>query len=309
MDFNQLAQMLSDLPQCTQMSDEINCFKPLHHLMAQLSQERQTLSPEADQTEIRRFRGQLFPLVQQSTFCKYVYDKPRGYAGDYITQEMIWLGRTLKGKYLYDGVSRTGELINAFTFDMDNCKANEERVSRLQQYIHNAGPRLMSIGCGSCIELWNLPDDPEKFRKIVLVDQDEGALSRAREKLDGKSGLSCTYHQANVLKYILGKEHMQCGPRDLVYLFGLMDYFPLKSAKKLIQIIWPCVVSGGLLVVTNAHPSNSTKMWMEYVGDWFLDYKTEEMMYEMADGLPGIVSVELMTDDQGVYQYLELRAG
>jgi len=307
MNYTQLESALYSLPELAKQADGINCFESLHNIMAELSQTRQTLTPKADQEEMLRFRSRLLPIVHQSTFCKYVYDKPRGYAGDFLTQEMIWLGRTIKGKHLYDGTSPTGELINAFTFDMANCKANEERVYRLQKYIQQSGPRLMSIGCGSCIELWDLQNGHEGGKQVVLVDQDEAALARAKEKLAKVDALDVTFQQANVLKYILGKSHLQCGPRDLIYLFGLMDYFPLKSAKRLIQTLWPCVASNGLMVITNAHPSNSTRMWMEYVGDWFLDYKTEEMMYDLAKELPGI-SANLVLDDQGVYQFLELRA-
>ena len=307
MNYTQLESALYSLPELAKQADGINCFESLHNIMAELSQTRQTLTPKADQEEMLRFRSRLLPIVHQSTFCKYVYDKPRGYAGDFLTQEMIWFGRTIKGKHLYDGASPIGELINAFTFDMANCKANEERVYRLQKYIQQSGPRLMSIGCGSCIELWDLQNGHEGGKQVVLVDQDEAALARAKEKLAKVDALDVTFQQANVLKYILGKSHLQCGPRDLIYLFGLMDYFPLKSAKRLIQTLWPCVASNGLMVITNAHPSNSTRMWMEYVGDWFLDYKTEEMMYDLAKELPGI-SANLVLDDQGVYQFLELRA-
>lgn len=307
MNFDQLEKSLRVLPAVVSPSAELLPFANLHGMMAELSQERRSLSREEDQLEMSRFRSQLFPVVHESVFCKYVYDKPRGYAGDYITQEMIWLGRTCGGKHLFNGTTRTGELVNAFTFDMANCRANEERVHRLQTYITQSGPRIMSIGCGSCIELWGWRNGNDCPRQVMLVDQDDGALQRAQEMIGRQDHLEVTFEQANVLKYILGKNHLQCGPRDLIYLFGLMDYFPLKSAKRLVQALWPCVAPGGLMVITNAHPDNSTRMWMEYVGDWFLDYKTEEMMYDLADGLTGVASTKLLKDEQGVYQYLNIR--
>jgi SAM-dependent methyltransferase len=275
--------------------------------MRELSLQRNSLTAEEDQHEKTRFRELLFPLVHQSTFCKYVYDKPRGYAGDFITQEMIWLGRTYGGEHLYNGVSRLGQLVNAATFDMDNCKANVERIYRLQEYIKQAGARIMSIGCGSCIELWALAKDNEKNRDIFLVDQDAGALERARSMINSAPYVKVTHHCANILKFILGHCADGVDNRDLIYLFGLLDYFPIKSAKRLIQALWKYIAPGGLLVATNAHPDNPTKMWMEYVGDWFLDYKDEAAMYDLTAGLLGIEKVQLVKDTQGVYQYLEMR--
>lgn len=308
MHFNELEAALYELQTTTEDDEITSRFARLHSIMADLSRKRVTLDEQTDKTKIAEFRERLFPVVHQSTFCKYVYDKPRGYAGDYVTQEMIWLGRTQGGKYLYDGRSRLGELINAFTFDMANCIANEERIYRLREYIARSGPRLMSIGCGSCIELGGYQSDAEECLQVLLIDQDEAALSRAKMILSQTSGLQPIFKHTNVLKYILGKSHMECGPRDLIYLFGLMDYFPVNSAKRLVQVIWPCVASGGMLVLTNAHPANPTRMWMEYVGDWFLDYKTEEMMVSLADGLPNAASVDLVKDSEGVYQYLEIQA-
>ena len=46
---------------------------------------------------------------------------------------------------------------------------------------------------------------------------------------------------------------------------------------------------------------------MEYVGDWFLKYKDEAQMRELAEGLDGVASVSLEVDSQRVYQYLEIR--
>ncbi len=115
MNYDELEKYLKSLPDQVTGPDGSYDFTHLHAIMAELSKERYSLTPEADIFEMKRIREQLFPTVHQSTFCKYVFDKPRGYAGDFITQEMIWLGRTEGGSYLYNGTSRTGELMSAGT--------------------------------------------------------------------------------------------------------------------------------------------------------------------------------------------------
>jgi hypothetical protein len=46
---------------------------------------------------------------------------------------------------------------------------------------------------------------------------------------------------------------------------------------------------------------------LEYGGDWFLKYKSEEEMLELAGGIYDALDVTLSKDTSGVYQYLEIR--
>jgi hypothetical protein len=67
------------------------------------------------------------------------------------------------------------------------------------------------------------------------------------------------------------------------------------------------VLPGGELVITNAEIGNPTRLWMEYGGDWFLQYKTQEQMAEIAEGLADVKNFEVMIDEFGVYQYLHIK--
>ena len=103
------------------------------------------------------------------------------------------------------------------------------------------------------------------------------------------------------------RRDLQLGDRDLVYAFGLLDYFDLPSATRLAKGLWQLVAPGGALLITNAHPANPTRLWMEYVGDWFMKYKDATVMHALADGLQGVAAKNLTIDSQGVYQFLEIR--
>jgi hypothetical protein len=118
-----------------------------------------------------------------------------------------------------------------------------------------------------------------------------------------------SYYQDNVLKFALRDPKNHRNSRDFVYAFGLLDYFPLKSAQRIVHGLWQYVAPGGTLVVTNAHPSNPTRLLMEYGGDWYLQYKDEETMYALALGLEGVVATTLQVDTYGIYQYLNLQKG
>jgi hypothetical protein len=186
---------------------------------------------------------------------------------------------------------------------MANCRANEERVHLLRQRVRSGGNRLASIGCGSCIELW---DQTFTGRDILLIDQDAGALEQAKIKVPPTIG-RLTFVQQNILKFILRTRNDQTiGGRDFVYAFGLFDYFDIASAMRLANGLWSLVAPGGCLLVTNAHPSNPTRFWMEYCGDWFLQYKTEAEILSLSASLPGVARQQLTKDSQGVYQYFEI---
>ncbi len=142
---------------------------------------------------------------------------------------------------------------------------------------------------------------------MLLLDQDRGALERARQKITCPVGKLVVLEQ-NLLKFVLGNGKADAmGPRDIIYAFGLLDYFECNSAKRIIKSLWPMVAPGGCLLVTNAHPNNLTRFWMEYVGDWFLKYKNEAQMRELAEGLDGVDATSVDLDSQRVYQFLEIR--
>lgn len=94
---------------------------------------------------------------------------------------------------------------------------------------------------------------------------------------------------------------------DLIYSSGMFDYFDVASSKRLVRKLWDNVKPGGTLIVTNAHPDNPTKFWMEYVSEWFLEYKNENEMLSLAEEINDIEKVEIDIDPFGVYQYLKIR--
>ncbi len=46
---------------------------------------------------------------------------------------------------------------------------------------------------------------------------------------------------------------------------------------------------------------------MEYGGDLILNYKTEDEMYRITEGLSAIEDINVSIDSQGVNQYLQIR--
>lgn len=295
--------MLRELPAIAATRGEECAASVLSSHLRELNELQRQLKPEDVETQILNFRRDCHQLLLQSEFGYYVFVRPRGYPGDYFTQEMMWLGRTQGGEHRYRGVTELGKLLTSITFDMAAPRANELRLRRLRETLsHFPNTTVASIGCGSGIEYW----EPLEIapRAVFLLDQDADALNRAEQAL-GNANLPYTTCKENIVKYILRNEQCrQMGTHGFIYSLGLLDYFPIRIAKRIVESLWTSVSAGGTLLLTNAHPSNPTRLWMEWVSEWKLDYKTEDQFKSLVAGLGGVAHVDYDIDDFGVYQYL-----
>ncbi|MCJ7594116.1 MAG: class I SAM-dependent methyltransferase [Desulfobacterales bacterium] len=65
---------------------------------------------------------------------------------------------------------------------------------------------------------------------------------------------------------------------DLIWCAGLFDYLNDRLASGLLKRIWRWLDVGGEAVIGNFHPSNPTRVMMQWVADWVLMYRTENAM-------------------------------
>jgi len=303
-----MKKLLLSLPAISAKQGEEASFLLLSKKIRELSAKRNPPGSEADKRDIKAFQRSCLPVLHESSFLKYVFDKPQGYAGDFRTQEMIWFAHAEGGDRRYMGKTALGKLLSSLSFDMDNCLANIHRLEFIKKKIRNSGKRIASIGCGSCIELWGFGKRFMAARDFFLLDLDKDALSGARDNIAGCNGSRVAFMNENILRFLpVNKQKNLMGERDFIYCLGMIDYFSVKSAKKIMTALWQNVAPGGTLLFTNARPDNPTRLWMEYVGDWFLCYKEESDMRAIVEDLDDVASVGYSRDRFNVYQYLEVK--
>ncbi len=297
-----LERIFESIVEQVELNGEPIIFSKIDGLLKQIQDCRYGFDEKDDLKLKRFFQNKILPYTNQSEFCGYSYCKPRGYAGDFGAMELIWKGRTLPHEYRYRGDSATGELINAFTLDSANCRANEHRVNFLSDLIKEAAPKsIASIGCGSAIELELLAREwSTRPLEVCLFDQDVDALNAAQDRLSS-AGLDLRFNHGNIIKSILkiGENSF-----DFIYSSGMFDYFEQESAQKLVRKLWSAIKPGGRICITNAHPANPTRLWMEYVGEWNLVYRNLFQILEVMDDEIGISEVRIVKDKFSVYQYL-----
>ena len=272
-EFEELYELVNNLVQINNQSNEENCLNLLQQKLDAIAEIRASLSSDHEiiyKQEFRKYKDLLL-ILHQCPFAKYVNDKPRGYPGDFITQEMIILGRKFT-EHRYLGETILGQLQSSLTYNMHACAANEFRLEFIKSKIRQSGENIASIGSGSAMEYWDMEEDILSTRNIILIDQDNGALESARSHISNRNKF--IFHQDNILKFILcNDKKIFFNEQDFIYLIGLLDYFSIKQSKKIVTNLWKNVKSNGSLLLTNAHPSNPTRLLMEYVSEWYLSYK------------------------------------
>ena len=78
------------------------------------------------------------------------------------------------------------------------------------------------------------------------------------------------------------------GTPHLILCPGLFDYLDDKIASRLLELFWRQLAPGGTLLVGNFAPHHATRAYMEWIGNWYLIYRSEEAMNVLAEraGLP-----------------------
>lgn len=254
----------------------------------------------------RLFRARLGHYFHQSELLRRCFEKPRGYAGDFLMMEGVCASppasRTAMGTWLdswfhehfppFVGVRNRVTMVAAL----------------LSQEYSRGARRILNVACGATPELAacfrNAP-----FDEIVLLDQDEEALSFARARLQGEHGnrssrIECICSPVQPLMkspQLLGSKAF-----DTVYSMGLYDYLSTSRARALSANLWSMVRPGGLLVIGNFQGHHWARYVMEAVMDWFLVYRDEDDMTRLAAQLQG-AEPELVTDSTGLLYLLKVR--
>lgn len=304
---DELANILTNIEQLITKSSEQEIFQKSFKVLSALDAQRRSLNDEDDQIAKSHFQSKILDLTNSSDFGKHAYTKPRGYAGDFEMMEKIWKGRTQASQYRYLGDDARGKVLNAFSLESPICKANIIRTQYFKNLLsgHNF-KNIANFGSGSVIEFveaikYELDSSPN----LTLFDQEPEAIAYAKESLK-HFDVSVKSVQGNIVKTILKTTPNSF---DCIYSSGLLDYFSVSASQRLVEKLWNALQPGGWLLIANAHPNHTTRVWMEYAGEWYLDYKTESEMISLVQNLPNLSEMMFKIDKYGVYQFTYARKG
>jgi SAM-dependent methyltransferase len=230
-----------------------------------------------------RLQSELRPYLMLSENADRWYSKPRGYAGDFMTIELMYRNKP-------SGTGRLGALIDRCFLELPPPRAARNRRTILSKEImaaverakaKNRPARIASLACGPAREMFDvfeqLPDP--NLMQCTLVDMDQQALNFV-EQLRDERGLADNVRlvKENLIFMAARRSKMAVEDQDLIYSVGLIDYFTDQFVIRLIDYIYDLLEPGGRVILGNFHPRNPGRAMMDCVLDWPLIHRSEERM-------------------------------
>jgi CRP-like cAMP-binding protein len=222
-----------------------------------------------------------FPFFMLSTFVDRAFTKPRGYAGDYATIEMLYADRNT-------GDSRLGPLIDRWTHELPAARAVKNRRALLAEAIRGVAAEwpqmsqlaVTSLAAGPARELFDVigaPGAPNLLATCIDIDYDALAYASGIANQLGVAD-HFTFAQDNVVRLSQGRGHTALGPQALIYSVGLTDYLQDNFVVDLINWAYQQLLPGGTLIIGNVIPSNPTRAFMDHVLEWVLIHRSEDQL-------------------------------
>ncbi len=224
---------------------------------------------------------EVMPFLQQTEVARRMYTKPRGYAGDFYTIELMY--RDQPG-----GHGAFGRTLDRCFMDEPAAKAVRNRRGLLADEIEAElgrrpeGPvRVTSLACGPAREIFDVYERCADAGRLLptLVDMDGEALAFVRERLSElHPEAPVELIKENLIYLALGRSALDLPPQDLVYSIGLIDYFEDELVIRLLDWAHGLLRPGGRAIFGNFHPSNTSRAFMEHVLEWRLVHRSEADM-------------------------------
>lgn len=226
-------------------------------------------------------KTQLRPYILATQSGERTYSKPRGYAGDFLSIELLyqnvpqgtgWLGLLLDGCYLSLPAARAVR---------NRRSLLAEEIRRTCQMAGGESVHVTTLACGPAAEVFDvLGSSPDSAQvRFTLLDFDAEALAFVKEKA---TRLQCLDRmelvQGNLIYLALGRQRLELPPQDFVYSIGLIDYFDDRLVGKLINYTYGLLKPGGRVILGNFHPANLNRALMDYVLNWKLIHRSEADM-------------------------------
>ena len=228
-----------------------------------------------------------FSSFMKSQFCDRSFCKPRGYAGDYATIELLYQNKP-------KGDGRLGPLIDRWLLERPSSKAVRARRTFLRDALleryaewgtgRDDVYRIMSLGSGSARELFDffpVMKDPHCVR-VTCLDIDMEALAFGSH-LAREHGLTDQFLWTKESVMHLGQARGMThpAPQDVIYSSGLFDYLRDDVAIQVLNWCRMALEPEGLVVIGNFADTCPDRALMDYILDWRIIYRSAEEMHSL----------------------------
>ncbi len=213
--------------------------------------------------------------------------KPRGYAGDFEMLSMI-VAREICGHPLGAAFDRYFQAQAAPQAVRNRTELVGDAIAALIRQRPTGSIRVVSIGSGPALDLQRACDQltwqQRQQLHLILLDLDPVALDDANSRLASRippgqlqpirENLFRLAQPVRSRKYL--------ADADILVCTGLFDYLDDDDAAAMLSRFWQALPSGGKAWVFNFAPHNPSRAYMEWIGNWYLNYRTAEQMSRLA---------------------------
>jgi SAM-dependent methyltransferase len=244
-------------------------------------------------------------IHSRSVFIKRLQDWPRKYPGDFETIEYIC---DLENKSVYGTVEY---FIEAYALNSAIAQQHRNKLHYQSDIILDtllnggSNKKILSVGCGGCRDLLSI----EKYIKniqceIVINDIDIDALELSGKRLKNLAGLHPV--TGNFIQALRKAEKL--GPFDLIVTGGLFDHISDKHASFFLKhALNKLLKKDGILFFANAVEGNPFRVWMEYLANWTLNYRSESNIADLLQSAGySDNSIEIKKDETGLTFFVKV---
>jgi len=268
------AQLADAYARCDDLLTRSGAASALDHLVSELAVCRGVKDPDDWRRALAAAREHpVHTRLRQDPYTADAFHKPRGYAGDAHTIDVVYRHRPLPA-----GVSPLTVELHAVTTGVPIAEAVRARCAHVAERLavrvaEKPDAVVVSVACGHMRELHQIAADSLHAATIVAVDQDPLTLA-ALPRLH--PAVSITAVRAAIRQLIVGGSTIP--EADFVYASGLYDYLDDRAAVALTKALVARLRPGGTLLIPNLTPSNVEVGFMEAVMDWWMVYRDERAM-------------------------------
>lgn len=246
---------------------------------------------------VRRVLG---PTLTRETMQGFSYLKPHGYAGDFEIIDRIY------------ACWRAGDPALVRWDDYFHAQSAPRAVRNRKLYFARlasevrpsaGGARILNVGCGPGRDVDEyLTQHPATDVRIDSIDMDPNAITFA-SRVCALHPERTRFHRVNALRF------KPLGQYDVIWSAGLLDYFSDDTFQIFLRRYYRALTPGGVLVIGNFGPGNSSKAYMELVGEWHLRHRSKALLIERARSA-GIAASKVCVDQEpeGVNLFLRVSA-
>ena len=210
------------------------------------------------------------------SFHSMCVQKPFGYAGDFLVIDKIYTYHTCENYSKWDQYFHTQSATKAVRNRKDYFKESVKNF--LHEKNDPAEIRLLNIASGPCRDLLELYEDETIQTNILTtcVEMDAHAIDYSKKMVKTHAG-KINFIQKNILRFNCDEKF------DIIWSAGLFDYFNDAVFVRLLKRMKNWLKPNGRIVIGNFNQEhNPSRTYMEVMGEWFLEHRSEGHLLELA---------------------------